>query len=334
MKRFGFLAIGIALLVTACGPGAEPGAPVSTTVVPAVTTSTIGVTTTTGIAAATTTTLAATTTTAPVTTITTIATPASTTTTTKPHPDTLQVVPYFFMDEAGHPNRQGPFLVPVAREVEYTVGVAAAAVGQLLAGPDSDLTSAVPEISTAIPDGVSLLGLTIDAGLATIDLSSNFAADDDAAAAAQRTAQVVFTLTRFPTVDRVQFRQHGSPVSVQTGSGDLVGRPVTRDDYLEFAAALSVESPVYGGQGRNPLPVQGFGAVFEATFRYELADAEGVTLAEGMAMTSLGTGWGVFDFTIPYTVAKKQVGSLIVFDYSAKDGSAIDIRQYPVTLVP
>jgi spore germination protein GerM len=332
MRRIGFLALVITMLATACGVGAQPGGSVTTTSEPAITTSTAGVTT--SVAAAPSTTVVDTTTSTTLSTTTTTMAPPSTTTTTTPHPETLPVAPYFFIDEAGHPNRQGPFLVPVSREVKYTVAVAGAAVEQLLAGPASDLSSAIPGISTAIPDGVSLLGLTIDAGLATIDLSSNFAADDDAAAAAQRTAQVVFTLTRFPTVDRVQLRQDGSPVSVQTGSGDLVGRPVTRDDYLDFAAALSVESPAYGGQGRNPLRVQGFGAVFEATFRYLLTDAEGVTLAEGMAMTSLGTGWGVFDFTIPYTVAKKQVGSLIVFDYSAKDGSEIDIRQYPVTLLP
>jgi len=316
------------MLVTACGVDSTPGAvPSSTTTGPGSVTTVENPTTTT--AAPTTTTLAPTTT-----------APAAPSTTTAPAPTTttppadVAVVPYFYVDEAGHPNRQGPFLLPVTRQVPATQAVARAAMEQLLAGPDAGEGDGVPSISTAIPAGSRLLGLTISEGIAIVDLSSEFEADDDAAAVAQRIAQVVFTLSRFPTVAEVLFRQDGVGIPVQTGAGELVSRPVSIADYLEFAAALHVEDPSYRGHGDNPLRVMGFGAVFEAVFNYALTDDDGLIIAEGQEMTNNGTGWGGFDFTIDYDVDREQVGALIIWTHSAKDGSQIDVREYPVVLVP
>jgi hypothetical protein len=134
-------------------------------------------------------------------------------------------------------------------------------------------------------------------------------------------------------VHEVLFRQEGVGVDVPTGDGSLVSRPVSIGDYLEFAAAIHVEEPSYRGDGDNPLRVMGFGSVFEASFNYALTDDDGLIMAEGIAMTSNGTGWGGFDFTIEYEVDREQVGALIVWAHSAEDGSQIDVREYPVVLV-
>lgn len=246
----------------------------------------------------------------------------------------MTVAPYFYVDEAGHPNRTGPFVVPVAREVDRTVAVARATIEQLLAGPSSGERRGVPAISTTVPSGTRLLGLTINEDIATIDLSREFGATDDSATVAQRAAQVVFTLARFDSVAEVLFRQEGKPVAIQIGDGSLVDRPVGIHDYLEFAAALTVETPIYGGPGGNPMRVTGFGAAFEATFQYALTDDDGLIIEEGVAMTNNGTGWGGFDFTIDYEIDSRQVGALIVWVSSAQDGSQIDVREYPVVLTP
>jgi spore germination protein GerM len=274
---------------------------------------------------------------APATTTTTTASVTTTSvsaTTTSQAATSMQVAPYFYVDEAGHPERSGPFVLPVAREVPATGAVARAALVQLFAGPTAAETQSVPAISTAIPSGVQLLGLTINEDVATIDLSSEFGATEDSATVAQRAAQVVFTLSRFDSVAEVVFNQDGKPVSIQIGDGSLVSRPVGIWDYLEFAAAITVETPVYGGPAGNPLRATGFGALFEATFQYALADDDGLILEEGIAMTNNGTGWGGFDFTIDYEVDERQVGALIVWANSAKDGSQIDVREYPVVLRP
>lgn len=274
---------------------------------------------------------------APATTTTTTASVTTTSvsaTTTSQAATSMQVAPYFYVDEAGHSERSGPFVLPVAREVPATVAVARAALVQLFAGPTAAETQSVPAISTAIPSGVQLLGLTINEDVATIDLSSEFGATEDSATVAQRAAQVVFTLSRFDSVAEVVFNQDGKPVSIQIGDGSLVSRPVGIWDYLEFAAAITVETPVYGGPAGNPLRATGFGALFEATLKYALADDDGLILEEGIAMTNNGTGWGGFDFTIDYEVDERQVGALIVWANSAKDGSQIDVREYPVVLRP
>ena len=323
------------LALVACGTNtATPEPPQqspSTTLLPANSTTQSAPTTTVAPVGTTTTVAPSTTTTAsPAATTTTAATPG----TTAPSGSPIVVAPYFYVDEEGHTGRTGPFLVPVAREVDPTVAVARAAMEQLLAGPTKTEQDGIPAISTAIPSGVRLLELTISEDIALVDLSSEFEATDDSAAVAQRAAQVVFTLSRFDSVAEVLFRQDGEPVAIQTGDGQLVTRPVGIDDYLEFAAAISIESPVRGGPAGNPLRVAGFGAVFEATFQYALTDDDGLILEEGVAMTNNGVGWGGFDFTILYEVDRKQVGSLIVWVNSAQNGERVDIREYPVVLTP
>ncbi len=331
MRRFGLIITAFALLVIGCGGGTTIGD--TTTIPPAAATTTAPAPTTTTAAPAPTTTTgdpASTTTAAPAPTTTT----APATQTTSAPREALDLAVYLYIDEAGHPTRSGPFLVPVHRRVPYTTATAKAALEALLAAPNTDEASSVPALSTQIPVDTTLRGVTVDDGVATVDLSGEFEADDDSAAVAMRIAQVVFTVTRFPSVTEVLFEQDGVPVAVQTGDGDLVTRPVTRDDYVAFQAAVSVETPTYGGPAGNPLRVTGVGAAFEATFEYALTDNEGLIIAEGFAMTTNGMGWGAFDFTIDYLVDTAQLGHLIVWINSAEDGSRIDVREYPVYLVP
>lgn len=326
----------LALLLAACGGAAGAAGDTTTTIEPVPTMAVPG----SAASPATTTTPTATSTTAPAVTTTTAAlapvvtTTAAPTTTDPPAPPApLDLAVYLYIDEAGHDGRTGPFLVPVHRQVPHTTATATAAIEALLAAPNTDEALSVPSLSTQIPSGTTLRGVTIVDGLATIDLSDEFDADHSAAAA-QSFAQLVFTATRFPTVTAVRFEVEGSPTAVQTGNGDLVTRPVTRDDYTAFQAAVAVETPTYGGPANNPLRVTGVGAAFEATFAYALTDNEGLIIADGFAMTTNGMGWGAFDFTIDFQVDAAQLGHLIVSINSAEDGSHIDIREYPVYLVP
>ncbi len=337
MKRSGTVILSLCLFAAACGTNTvtPPGAETTTTTSqqPAQTSTTIAL-------ASTTSSIASSTTTSPSTT--TSATPSTTTTHTPTTPTTqavaapaeLSVAPWFFIDEDGQPGRSGPFLAPIHREVTYTKAVGRASLEQLFAGPTAGERDSVPAISSTIPSGVEILGLTIKEGIATVDLSAEFEGTDDSAVVAQRMAQVVFTLTTIPHVTEVLFRQEGKAIPAQTGDGELVTRPVMKADFLDFAAALTVEKPVYGGTGGSPLHVTGFGAAFEASFSYALTNASGLIIAEGHSMTTNGTGWGGFDFTIPYKVDSKQTGTLIVWVNSAENGSQISVREYPVTLVP
>jgi germination protein M len=233
---------------------------------------------------------------------------------------------YLFMDEK---------LVPVRRQVDETRAVGRAALNALFEGPAAAESAASPPLTTSIPDGTILLGLDIADGLATVDLSREFESGGGSASMFGRLAQVVYTLTQFPTVKQVAFQLDGEPVTVFSGEGIVLDEPSDREDYEAFLPSVFVERPTWGETVRNPVRVSGIANVFEATFFVEVRDAEGDTLVEERVMATCGTGcWGTFDVTIPYDVSARQEGSIVTYNLSAMDGSVEDDRSYPVALVP
>jgi hypothetical protein len=232
-----------------------------------------------------------------------------------------------FVDNAG--------LVPVLREIPKTKAVGAAAMAALLEGPNDDELGASPAMYTAIPDGTHFLGLTINDGVATVNLSKEFQAGGGSAQVIQRIAQVVYTLTQFPTVTGVSFQIDGVAKPMFGGDGTTLERPVAREDYTNQLPAIFVDRPAWGGVLGNPARLVGVANVFEATFRVEILNGAGRTLAASQVMATCGTGcWGDFDVTIRYAVGKAGWGTLRVFEPSAKDGSPTNTTEYPVWLTP
>jgi germination protein M len=251
--------------------------------------------------------------------------------TSEPAAETLTVRAYFFLgsfvDNAG--------LVPVLREIPKTQAVGAAAMAALLAGPNDDELGARPAMYTTIPDGTRFLGLRIDAGVATVNLSKEFESGGGSASVLGRLAQVVYTLTQFPTVKSVRFELDGQAVTVFSGEGVVLDEPVGRADYADQLPAIFVDRPAWGGVLAEPARLVGVANVFEATFAVRILDGAGRALASGPVTVSCGTGcWGTFDVTIPYTVRAAGWGTLRVFEPSAKDGSATNLTEYPVWLTP
>ncbi len=133
-----------------------------------------------------------------------------------------QFVEVFFIKE-------GLSAKSVIRAVD-TPAVATNAIKALIEGPTPEEQDT--ELSTAIPADTLLLGLTIEDGLATIDLSREFESGGGSFNILSRLAQVVYTLTQFPTVDEVLFLLDGEPVEVFSGEGVILEDPVSRDDYV------------------------------------------------------------------------------------------------------
>jgi hypothetical protein len=236
---------------------------------------------------------------------------------------------YFWLD--GPPGSAG--LVAVLREIPATKGVASAAVNALLAGPIAAETSR--NISSAVPAGSQLLGLSIDGGVATVDLSSEFESGGGTASVVNRLGQLVYTLTQFPTVKSVIVQIEGERRTVFGSEGVVLDKPATRADYVQLLPDIWVDRPAWGAAIGNPAHVTGSANVFEAAFRIAILDGGGKTLADENAMATCGTGCrGTFDVTIPYTIAKGQYGTLRVYSPSAKDGSPESIREYRVWLTP
>jgi hypothetical protein len=183
-------------------------------------------------------------------------------------------------------------LYAVRRSIEPTQAVGAAALRALAEEPDSDVP---PNLSLTIANG--------DAKVTGSPLSP------------AALAQVVYTLTQFPTVQSVNGK--------------------TRKDVESMVPAILVESPTAGSRVTSPLRVTGNANTFEATFEYDLKDASGKVLHHDFVTATSGSGErGTFDFTIPFTVSSQQEGTLVVYEASAEDGSHIHIREIPLTLAP
>jgi spore germination protein GerM len=205
VKRLAIILSVLAVVLAACGTGADVGdaGGVTTSVQP---------------------------TTAPSTTVptTTTAPPGGSTTTTIPTSTTLPPQETRFVDV--YFVKDGRYATSIARAVPATTDVAANAIRALIAGPTAAETDA--GLSSAVPSDTLLLGIAIHDGLATIDLSREFEAGGGTFSMTARLGQVVYTLSQFPTIDRVEFRLDGEPVTVFSSEGLLLEEPVSRTDYL------------------------------------------------------------------------------------------------------
>jgi hypothetical protein len=243
--------------------------------------------------------------------------------------ETMIVRAYYVL--AGDPGVEG--LVPTLRVVPKSTGVARAAMTALL--DSATIRDAYRQISTAIPAGTTLLGISIKNGVATVDLSSEFESGGGSSSGMYRLGQVVYTLTQFSTVRSVLFQVEGRTVTTFGSEGIVLDGPQSRKDFEELLPSMFVDRPAFGAAANNPARITGTANVFEATFRVALLDGSRKVLVDEMTMATCGTGCrGTFDVTLQYDVPKAQWGTLRVYFGSAVDGSPEDIRDYPVWLTP
>lgn len=252
---------------------------------------------------------------------------------------TTVVRAYFILD--GPVRSAG--LVPVLREVPATTAVARAAMDALLDGPSADERGASPAISTMVPGGTELLGLSIESGVATVDLSGEFESPGGILSDLGRLGQVVYTLTQFPTVESVAFRIEGRPVRL-FGSHDMVlDAPVGRADadnasesvFEPVLPAIFVDGPAWGGTLGNPGRVTGTANTFEAWLMVSLHDASGEVLYSSPATATCGSGCrGTFDVAFAYRVSNARWGTLRVLDGDESGETQGITRDYPVWLSP
>ena len=248
----------------------------------------------------------------------------------QPSTEKMIVRAYFVL--GGEPGVVG--LVPVLREVPKSTAVATAAMKALLAGP-TKVESGDRQISTAIPAGTSLLAISAKNGVATVDLSTEYDSGGGSASMQYRLAQVVYTLTQFSSIKSVVFQIDGETVTVFGSEGIVLDGPTGRSDYFDQLPAIFVDRPAFGAAFASGGKVAGNANVFEATFRVAVLDANGKTLVDEQVMATSGSGTrGTFSRTLAYVVSKGQWGTLRAYEPSAKDGTPVNVREYPVWLTP
>jgi len=227
-------------------------------------------------------------------------------------------------------SRNGKLFV-TNRTVPATAGIGQAALDRMLAGPSAAEYAA--GLRSRIPATTTVHGVRISAGIATVDLSSSFESAASPSAMPLRIAQVVYTLTQFPTVTGVRFAIDGQGVTVV--GGVPVQSPQTRAMYSGYLPAITVRSPVIGARLTSPVTVSGTADVFEATVSVRILDSAGHEVARTFTTASCGTGCrGDYSVTVSYSVQRTQPGMIEVFESSAKDGRPVNVQLIPVTLAP
>jgi germination protein M len=229
---------------------------------------------------------------------------------------------------------RGEQLQAVSRTSEKTAAVATTALRSLLAGPTSG--EAAAGLSTSIPGDTKLLGITVGDGIATVDLSSEYESGGGSLSMTARLAQVVFTLTQFPTVERVRFELDGQPVHVFSGEGIVLDHPVGREDYDLLLPAIVVERPEPHATVSSPVRVSGNADVFEANVTVRILDGNGREIARDFTTATCGTGCrGTYSLAVPFTVSHEQQGTIVVQDDDAAGtGKPPHSVEIPVTLAP
>ncbi len=264
------------------------------------------------------------------------ATPAATATapaTVTPSPETSTPAPvagtsikvYF----AYHEKMQ-----PAARTAPAgTKALLKAALESLVAGPTASEKAA--GLVTMVPAGTKLRGVRLSGTVATVDFNAAFASGGGSLSMTDRLAQVVYTATQFPGVDSVSLQLDGKDIKVLGGEGIIVDHPRTRRSCEGETPAILIDRPAWGGTLKAGDAVAGTADVFEAVFRIEVRDSAGSVVFASAVKATSGTGTrGTWTITPALSGAKPGVGSIRVYEPSAKDGSPIHVVKVPVTIEP
>jgi len=225
---------------------------------------------------------------------------------------------------------RGDELGVAQRYVPHTVAVAGAAIEALLEGPTSAEKDA--GLATALAPGIRLNSLTISGGVARVDVSSRFSDSGgglDDAHSLLPGAQIVYTLTQFPTVRRVAIRVDDQPYPA-AGSADSPATEWRRQDCPDYEPAIFVETPGVGAVISSPFAIAGTASVYEGSFIARLVDTSGRRVVNTPVQASLGApGRGRFAKEIAFSTSAAR-GTLIVYEQSMEDGSRRNEVRIPV----
>src|SRR5438093_8211863 len=198
---------------------------------------------------------------------------------------------------------RGGKLFATSRTEPFQPAVGRLSLDALLAGPNQAEDTA--GVDTAIPSGSIASIASLSNGLAVVDLSVNGPLGDGEEL---RNAQIVYTLTLYSTISKVQL-----------GAG---GPTFSRKSFEDLLPPIFVESPAIGQTISSPVTITGTANVFEATVSVRVLDENGTELASTFTTASCGTGCrGDYSIAVDYSVDHDQPGTIEVFEVSARDGS-------------
>ncbi len=194
-------------------------------------------------------------------------------------------------------------------------------------------------MTSSIPEGTHVLGISVDGTTATVDLSAEFERPGGTLDESMRLAQVVFAVTQFDAFDRVKFHVAGEPRDTILSHGVEVGDGLTRDDFPGVRARIMIEEPSPGAQVTDPLVVRGEANTFEANVRYAITAGagDGSILADGFTTATAGNGtWGTFEIEVDLADSVSGdvggPGSIILWEDDPRTGGQVDVVEIPIVL--
>ena len=248
---------------------------------------------------------------------------SSTTSTTDPAPRALLRV-WFLLGER---------LVPIYRHGSSPDD----AVAEVVRPPRSDDLGGPGAVTTAIPSGTRLRSISIADRIANIDLSSEFESGGGSLSMMARLAQLVYTATENPAVDRVRLHIDGVKVDSIGGEGVNVSQPLGREDFVDFRPRVMLTDPLPGATVTSPFRIAGVNSTYENTVALAVVDDANTTL-----ITSFTTGrgpifdhlgrpmWGPFEASIALDTMGTGAGLVVASEASAEDGRVTSWFAVPV----
>lgn len=204
--------------------------------------------------------------------------------------------------------------------------------------PDAGFTEALAALDVNLPDGlvnaipgsVSVLSTQVDGGVLVADMNEAFLAGAGGLLADMTMLnQLIYTLTHAQPETEVLFTVDGQPVETFGSEGLSLTDPVGRDDFLDQVHVIGLTEPI--AQTEDGWLVKGFANAFEATLVLNVADGSGAVTHEEFVTATCGTGcWGEFEVVIDADLITPGESSVRLFQYSAQDGSPVDVITVPI----
>lgn len=147
------------------------------------------------------------------------------------------------------------YLVPVMRRIPWEEGIAKATINNMVDSPELRESLSETGLLPVIPAGTEILGMAIDdeTGLCKINFSENILNSESEKEEETLIKGVVYTLTEFPTVKKVQILVGGKEMETMN-YGSNISEPIARENINLIADVEQGRSKVvvyYKGQTDN-----------------------------------------------------------------------------------
>lgn len=148
---------------------------------------------------------------------------------------------YFLGTAIGVDNVEVPTLMPVKRKLQAAQTPYEAILNLLLAGPTAQ--EVTTGLRTGLPSGLRVLDVTIDQGVARVDVSKEITSTIGADLS-YAIAQIVFTLCERSEVRQVSVLVDGQSIDWPRPDGIRIDRPLTPFDFPDLAKTSQPDFPL------------------------------------------------------------------------------------------